>query len=67
VALERWSAVPLDTLATEIASTPVGAMLYLAAGVPLPERAAVYAAMPALSSDFAEAAAQIRQAADALT
>ena len=63
-ALERWPSGPLDTLAREITSTPVGAMLYLAAGIPLRERAAVFAVMPMLSDQFAAAARQIRQAAD---
>lgn len=49
-------------------TTPAGAMIYIASTiVDAGERAAVQAALPTIATDdFAEAARQIRRAADAL-
>jgi len=67
-ALERPSTVSQDDAAREmITNTPLGTILYLASGIPLGERAKVYAALPRLATEsFAEAAQLIRQAAEPL-
>jgi hypothetical protein len=67
-ALDRWPTIRWDDPAVvRVTDTPTGAMLYLVGGLPLGERAAVYAAMPLLiTDDFAEAARLVRGAAGAL-
>jgi hypothetical protein len=68
-AVERWLTMPRDNVEVAMTTTtPAGAMIYIASTiVDAGERAAVQAALPTIATDdFAEAARQIRRAADAL-
>jgi len=68
-AVEDWLTMPKDDAAVAISvSTPTGAVEYiLTKHIPTEERAAVRAALPTLTTDdFAAAAQQIREAAEAL-
>ncbi len=66
-AVEHWQTMPRDSVEVAmVTSTPAGAMLYSASTIRDDrERAAVQAALPIITTgDFAEAAQQIRQAAE---
>ncbi len=67
-AVEDWSTMPKDDAAVAISvSTPAGAVKYILTHIPTEERQSVRAALPTLTTDdFAAAAQQIREAAEAL-
>ena len=68
-AVEDWPTMPKDDVAVAISvSTPAGAVAYIVSKhVPTEERTTVRAVLPTLTTDnFAAAAQQIREAAEAL-
>ena len=68
-AVEDWPTMPKDDVAVAMSvSTPAGAVAYIVSHrIPTEERAAVRAALPTLTTNnFAAAAQQIREVAEAL-
>jgi hypothetical protein len=67
-AVEDWPMMPQDNVEVAISvSTPAGAVTYILSKVSPEERTRVHAGLPTLTTDnFAAAAQQIREAAEAL-
>jgi hypothetical protein len=67
-AVEDWPTMPQDSVEVAMSvSTPAGAVTYILSKVPTEERTKVRAGLPTLTTNnFAAAAQQIREAAEAL-